>query len=227
LIFYGITVYGPDPATNPRLKTTIADAKRQSLPKEVLESAIKRGQGLSTSGKPLENITMEALFPGGIAAIIECATESKARTLMEVRTILSKNGGSQGVVEYLFKRRGVVRIHTAETSPGDEESGVVDKLMDIQGVEDFEEVESESESESESQDAGGETWEMYCSSTAVKSVADAAEKVAGVEIKGMEILWQPVDYVEAGEDDAAVVERCVEKLEELTEVRQVYLNMVR
>lgn len=216
-------VYGPDPATNPRLKTTIADAKRQSLPKDVLESAIKRGQGLSTSGKPLENVTIEALFPGGVAAIIECATESKARTLMEVRTILSKNGASQGVVEYLFKRRGVVRIFTKETSPGDEESGVVDKLMDVEGVEDFEEVEGESEEG----EGGGETWEMYCAPTAVKSVADAAEQVAGVEIKGMEILWQPVDHVEAREEDAAVVEGCVEKLEDLTEVRQVYLNMLR
>ena len=208
------TVYGPDPSTNPRLKTTITDAKRQSLPKEVIESALKRGQGLSTTGKPLETITIEALFPGNVAAIIECATESKAKTLMEVRTVLTKHGAAAGVVGYLFRRLGVVTINIQDKA-GDAME-ILEPVMEVEGFEDFEELE-----------AGAGTWELLCEPAAVKAVADAVEAVKDVEVKEMSILYRPLEEVDAEGEEREVVEGCVEKLEEMVDVREVYLNMRR
>lgn len=208
---------GPDPASNPRLKTVVADAKRQGLPKEVLEGAIKRGQGLSTSGKPLETVIIEAMFPGGVAAIIECSTESKAKTLMEARTILTKNGGKEGVVGFLFKRRGVVRVKIGGREEGKDVvtfDEIMETALEVEGFEDAEEKEE------------GAIVELYSEASAVKAVADAVEDLKGAEVQSMEILWQAEDTLDVSDDDdATVVANCFEKLEEMTEVQNIYHNM--
>lgn len=206
-------MYGPDPTTNARLKTIIADAKKQGLPKDVLESAIKRGQGLSTTGKPLENVTVEAMFPGGIAAIIECSTESKAKTLMEARTILTKNGGKEGVVAFLFEKKGIVRVKRLEDGPTAEE--IMERAMEVEGFEDFEDMEED------------RLVELLSEPVAAKAVADAVGAMVGVEVQAMEIFSQPVDLIDASKEDTEVVDACVEKLEDMTEVQNIYLNMRR
>lgn len=101
---------GGDPATNVRLRSLIESAKAESVPNANIERAIKKGTG-ALSGDQMQEILYEAYGPAGSAFIIECLTDNKNRTLGNVKTILSKNGGrfaESGSVQWMFERRGVV-----------------------------------------------------------------------------------------------------------------------
>jgi transcriptional/translational regulatory protein YebC/TACO1 len=87
-------VGGPDPTLNSRLAIAITNAKRGQLSKSSIEYAIAKGQGRSLSGQPLESVLIEAMLPSTVAAIIECQTESKAKTLQDLRYIITRNGGT-------------------------------------------------------------------------------------------------------------------------------------
>ncbi|KIV98363.1 uncharacterized protein PV09_09799 [Verruconis gallopava] len=206
-------LYGPDLDANPRLKTVVADAKRQGLPKDVLEAAIKRGQGLSTTGKPLESLTIEAVFAGGVAAIIECSTETKAKTLMDVRNILTKHSGNQSPVQFLFKRRGII-VLKHPLPEGVTVEGIMECALEVDGFEDIDEC-----------DNG--TVELVSEPNAVRAVADAVVGKLGVDIQSLEITWQAMDLVDPPPDNALLIESAVKKIEEMAEVQQVYLNMRR
>ncbi|KAL9104379.1 MAG: hypothetical protein Q9163_000679 [Psora crenata] len=106
--------FGPDPKLNPRLAAVISAAKRQGFPKQSIENAIARGQGVSSSGKPLESLTIEALLPPSIAAIIECQTDSRLRTLADIRYMVKEAGGTVTPTNHLFDKRGKVVF----TNPG-------------------------------------------------------------------------------------------------------------
>jgi transcriptional/translational regulatory protein YebC/TACO1 len=157
-------------------------------------------------------VTIEAVFPSGVAAIIECQTESKGRTLMEVRTILSKHSGNQSPVQFLFKRRGVI-VLKQPLPEGVSVDAIMEHALEVEGFEDIEEDEG--------------MVELISEPNATKAVADAVVNTLGVELESLEIVWQPVDLVDAPEDDAALIEAAVEKIGDLIEVQEVYLNMRR
>ncbi len=100
---------GGDPAMNARLRTAIAGAKAVNLPKEKIETAIKKGTG-ELAGDSLNEVTYEGYGPGGVALLIETATDNRNRTVAEVRHALSKSGGAMGesgCVSWMFERKGV------------------------------------------------------------------------------------------------------------------------
>jgi len=208
---HNFTVYGPDPEANSRLKALLLDAKRQGFPKEGIETAIKRGQGLSTTGKPLDSITVEAMFPSGAAAIIECLTESKAKTLMEVRQILTKHSAQASPTQYLFKRRGSVILKPLGEVSVD---SVMECALEVEGFEDMVEEENA-------------IVELISEPNATKTVANTVVEKLAVEVDSLEILWQPVDYINVSEEDSATIFAAVNKMEEITEVRAIYLNIHR
>lgn len=103
---------GGDVGTNPRLRVAIEKAKAQSMPKDNIERAIKKGTG-ELEGAAIEEIVYEGYGQGGVAVIVECATDNKNRTASEMRLAFSRNGGNLGElgsVGWMFQKKGVIRI---------------------------------------------------------------------------------------------------------------------
>src|SRR3954453_10056863 len=104
---------GGDPAGNPTLADAIAKAKSNSVPNDNIDRAVRRGAGLDAGGADYESIMYEGYGPGGVAVLIECLTDNRNRAASDVRTALTRNGGSladPGSVSYLFTRKGVVLV---------------------------------------------------------------------------------------------------------------------
>ena len=102
---------GPDPTGNPTLYDAVQKAKKNSVPHENIDRAIRRGAGLEAGGAQYETVTYEGYAPGGVAVLVECLTDNRNRTGSEIRTIFSRNGGSMaepGAVSWQFERKGVI-----------------------------------------------------------------------------------------------------------------------
>src|ERR1700758_600446 len=107
---------GGDPAGNPTLFDAIQKAKKSSVPNENIDRAVRRGAGLEAGGATYETVTYEGYAPGGVAVLVQCLTDNKNRAAADVRTALTRNGGSMadpGSVSYLFNRKGVVIVPKA------------------------------------------------------------------------------------------------------------------
>ncbi|KPI41439.1 putative transcriptional regulatory protein [Cyphellophora attinorum] len=109
-LFIASKLGGPDPALNSRLALAITSAKLGQLAKGSIEQAIARGQGKSMTGAPLEQVVIEAMLPANVAAIIECHTENKLRTLQDVRSILTRYGGSTTTTSFFFEKKGKIEF---------------------------------------------------------------------------------------------------------------------
>lgn len=104
---------GADPAGNPTLADAIQKAKKSSVPNDNIDRAVKRGAGLTGDAVDYQTIMYEGYGPGGVAMLIECLTDNRNRAAAEVRTIMSRNGGTMadpGSVSYNFSRKGVIAI---------------------------------------------------------------------------------------------------------------------
>src|SRR5438270_5113611 len=104
---------GGDPNGNPRLRSAILAARAASMPGDNVDRAIKRGTGEGTEGQHFDEIIYEGYAPGGVAVIVETATDNKNRTAAEIRSIFTKNQGnlaSSGSVSYMFHRKGQIVV---------------------------------------------------------------------------------------------------------------------
>lgn len=127
---------GGDPDTNSALKNAIAEAKADSVPNANIERAIKKGTG-ELKGERMEEVMYACMAPGGVACLIECLTDNTNRTLGNVKTIVSKNGGTfteSSSVLWMFARRGVVVAKRVE-SRGESVEELELALIDV-GAED-------------------------------------------------------------------------------------------
>src|SRR6195952_4923243 len=107
---------GGDPDGNPTLFDAIQKAKRTSVPIDNIERAVKRGSGAEGTGVDYQSITYGGYGPGGVAVLVECLTDNRNRAASDVRTAMTRNGGSMadpGSVAYLFNRKGVVIVPKA------------------------------------------------------------------------------------------------------------------
>ena len=124
---------GGDPNFNPRLRQAIATARGESMPVDNIERAIKKGTG-ELEGAAYEEMTYEGYGPGGVAILLEAATDNKNRSAAEIRAIFTKNHGhlaGSGSVAWMFHRKGVITI----TAPGISEDDVILAALDA-GAED-------------------------------------------------------------------------------------------
>src|SRR5699024_5557014 len=115
---------GADPAGNPTLYDAIQKAKKSSVPNDNIDRAVKRGGGQDGSAVDYATIMYEGYGPNGVAFLIECLTDNKNRAAMEVRTAMTRGGGSMadpGSVSYLFNRKGVVIVGREQTTTIDED----------------------------------------------------------------------------------------------------------
>lgn len=198
---------GGDPKNNPTLATAIEKAKENSMPAENIDRAIKRGTG-EIEGVQYEQITYEGYGPNGVALLVEVTTDNKNRSVSEVRSILTRAGGSmgaQGSVSWMFQRKGVILV--PKDAPVTEE-----QLFDMA-------VEAGAEDMNVSEDH----YEIVTEPAEFESVKKTlAEK--GVPISSSELSMVPQSTVKLDKEGAKKVLRLVDALEELDDVQEVYAN---
>ena len=202
-------MWGPDPKSNPRLNLAISKAKQAQVPKTLIETAIARGQGISTSGQALESMVIEALLPGSVAAVIECLGVNKARILQDVRHIIKDYGGSVTPTMYLFDKKGRVVFEKENLNPDDYldaaiEAGATDVDTDGEG-----------------------RLVVFTEPTETKAVGEAFSKATGLAIERAAIIWDPKKETMVtvkNEEDIQTLEELLSELRDDASVRDVYLN---
>jgi len=199
---------GPDPAGNPTLYDAVQKAKRSSVPNDNIDRAVRRGAGLEAGGAAYESVTYEGYAPGGVAVLVECLTDNKNRAAADVRTALTRNGGSMadpGSVSYLFSRKGVVIVPKAG---GVTEDDVLAAVLDA-GAEEVDDL--------------GESFEVVSEATDLVSVRTALQQ-AGIDYESAEAAFLPSVEVPLDENSARSVFRLIEAIEDSDDVQDVYAN---
>ncbi|OKL54913.1 transcriptional regulator [Bowdeniella nasicola] len=199
---------GGDPAANPTLYDAIQKAKRNSVPADNIERAVKRGSGEETGGADWETIMYEGYGPGGVAFLIECLTDNRNRAASDVRVALTRNGGNladPGSVSYLFSRKGVIVVPKTE---GMTEDDILDAVLEAGA----EEVEDQ-----------GEVFEIRTEPGDVVAVRTALQD-AGVEYDSAEAQFVPATEVEVDLEGAKKCLRLVDALEDCDDVQNVFAN---
>jgi YebC/PmpR family DNA-binding regulatory protein len=200
---------GGDPAANPRLRSAILAARSQSMPSDNIERAIKRGTGEGVEAQHFEEIIYEGYALGGIAVIVEAATDNKNRTAAEIRSIFSKNHGnlaSSGSVSYMFHKKGQI---TVPSDSIDEE-----RLFEVALEAGAEELTTDEK--------------LYVITTSPDQLYAVAEalKHEGVTIDGQKFTFIPDTTVSVADEATAVqILRLCESLEDDDDVQNVYSNL--
>ena len=199
---------GGDPAGNPTLYDAIQKAKKTSVPNDNIERAVKRGSGAEAGGADYQTIMYEGYGPNGVAVLVECLTDNRNRAAAEVRTAMTRNGGSMadpGSVSYLFNRKGVVIV---PKSDGLTEDDVLGAVLDA-GAEEVNDLD--------------EAFEVVSEATDLVAVRTALQD-AGVDYDSAEASFLPSVSVPLDEDGAKKVFRLIEALEDSDDVQNVYAN---
>ncbi|WP_170409528.1 YebC/PmpR family DNA-binding transcriptional regulator [Ruegeria atlantica] len=195
----------PDPDKNPRLRLAVKEAKSNSVPKDVIDRAIKKS--VAGEGDEYEEIRYEGYGPNGVAVIVETMTDNRNRTASTVRSTFSKNGGNlgeTGSVGFMFERKGEV------VYPGS--AGDADTLFEAAieaGAEDV-----------ESSDEGHIIW---CADTDLNEVSNALEAALG-ESESTKLVWKPTTTTELGLEDMQKLMKLVDALEDDDDVQRVTTN---
>ena len=204
-------VGGGDPEGNPTLYDAIQKAKKASVPSDNIERAVKRGSGSDSGAAQYETILYEGYGPSGVAILIECLTDNRNRAASEVRSAMTRNGGSMadpGSVSYLFNRKGVVVVPKQQ---GDREIGEDDLLEVVldAGADDVEDL--------------GEAFEVRSDAGDLVAVRSAIQQ-AGLDYDSADSAWVPSVTVELDESSAQKIFRLLEALEDSDDVQNVYAN---
>jgi YebC/PmpR family DNA-binding regulatory protein len=199
---------GGDPAGNPTLYDAIQKAKKNSVPNENIDRAVHRGAGLEAGGATYETVTYEGYAPGGVAVLVQTLTDNRNRAAADVRTALTRNGGSMadpGSVSYLFNRKGVVIVGKAD---GVTEDDVLTAVLDA-GAEEVNDL--------------GDSFEVVSEATDLVAVRKALQE-AGIDYESAEAAFLASVEVPLDEDQAKRVFRLIEALEDSDDVQDVYAN---
>jgi YebC/PmpR family DNA-binding regulatory protein len=197
---------GGDPGMNPRLRTIIADAKANNMPRENIERAIRRGTG-EEPGVSYEEITYEGYGPGGAALLIQSLTDNKNRTVGEIRHMMGKYNGNlaaENSVAWMFSRKGQVIV---EKTNADEET-LLNAALDA-GADDMND--------------DGSAWEIVCSPENFEKVRDAV-KGLGLEPASAEVAMIPQNYVKLQGKEAQQMLKLMEALDDHDDVQHVWAN---
>ncbi|ACV09027.1 YebC/PmpR family DNA-binding transcriptional regulator [Jonesia denitrificans] len=198
---------GGDPQGNPTLFDAIQTAKKNSVPGDNIDRAVKRGAGLIEGGADYQTIMYEGYAPGGVAILVECLTDNKNRSAADVRVAFTRGGGQladPGSVAYMFSRKGLVVIPANNHNEDDIMMAVLDAGA--------EEVNQE-----------GDTFEVLCEATDLRAVRDALES-ADIEYDSAESIWHPATRIELDADGARKVFKLIDALEDSDDVQNVYAN---
>ncbi len=195
----------PDPDKNPRLRLAVKEAKSNSVPKDVIDRAIKKSQ--AGEGDEYEEIRYEGYGPNGVAVIVEAMTDNRNRTASNVRSTFTKNGGNlgeTGSVGFMFERKGAVSYPAAV---GDADTVMMAAIE--AGAEDVESTED-----------GHVIW---CADTDLNDVSNALEAELG-ESESSKLVWRPTTTTEMDLEAMQRLMKLIDALEDDDDVQQVTTN---
>ena len=199
-------VGGGDPDRNPRLRMALLKCRSANMPSDNIERAVKKGAGGGETAN-FEDLTYEIYGPHGVALLVELSTDNRNRTAAEVRSLLSKNGGSiatAGSVSRLFHRKGQMIVSREATDE--------DRLMELAleaGAEDFK--------------AEPEGYEIITAPTSFEGVHRRLE-TRGVKCEAAEVTWLPAVTVPVSKANAPAVHKLIDALEEHDDVKEIHTN---
>ncbi|MET8521963.1 YebC/PmpR family DNA-binding transcriptional regulator [Nocardioides sp. NBC_00163] len=203
---------GPDPTGNPTLFDAIQKAKKQSVPNDNIDRAVKRGGGLDGGGVSYDTIMYEVYGPQGVALLIECLTDNRNRAAMEVRTAVTRNGGTMadpGSVSRLFDRKGVVVVAKAQEGNTITEDDLLEATLDA-GAEDVNDL--------------GESFEIVSDPSDVVAVRTALQD-AGIDYDSAEVQFvASMDIPVADASAAGKVFKLIDAVDDLDDVQNVFSN---
>ncbi|KRC51224.1 transcriptional regulator [Leifsonia sp. Root227] len=200
---------GADLSGNPTLVDAIQKAKKTSVPNDNIDRAVKRGAGLTGESIDYATIMYEGYGPNGIALLIECLTDNKNRAAAEVRTAMTRNGGTMadpGSVAYNFHRKGVIVVPHAD---GLTEDDVLTAVLDA-GAEDVTDR--------------GESFEVQTEATDMVAARTALQE-AGIDYDSADVEFVASLNIEADAETARKVFRLIDALEDSDDVQNVYTNL--
>ncbi len=195
----------PDPEKNPRLRLAVKEAKSNSVPKDVIDRAIKKSQGGDADS--YDEIRYEGYGPNGVAVIVETMTDNRNRTASNVRSTFSKNGGNlgeTGSVGFMFDRKGEITYLPA--------AGDADTVMMAAIEAGAEDVESSEDGHI-----------IYCADTDLNEVSNALEAELG-ESESTRLIWKPTTTTELDLDGMQTLMKLVNALEDDDDVQRVTTN---
>jgi len=195
----------PDPDKNPRLRLAVKEAKSQSVPKDVIDRAMKKSQG--GDAESYDEIRYEGYGPGGVAVIVEAMTDNRNRTASTVRSTFTKCGGNlgeTGSVSFMFDRKGQV-LYPLEV--GDEDTVMMAALE--AGAEDVETTE--------------DGHAIFCADTDLNEVSNALEAQLG-ESESAKLIWKPQTTTELDLEGMEKLMKLIDTLEDDDDVQRVTAN---
>ena len=192
---------------NPRLADVVAKAKKIGFPKASIESAIARGQGVSPSGAALENLTVEAMVPPSVSVIVECQTDSKLRTLSDVRLAIKDAGGTVTPTNHLFERKGRIVLRNPN---GMEETEIFDQAIEAGAID----VET------------GEDGAIVVSteSSQTTAIANILRQTTDLEVNSSDIVWDPKEDMMVDVSSRDGLDAFLERIQDISSVQDVYMN---
>ena len=202
---------GADPAGNPTLFDAIAKAKKNSVPSDNIDRALKRASGAEAGGSKYETIMYEGYGPGGVAFLIECLSDNRNRVASDVRVAVTRNGGTiadPGSVAYMFNRKGVLIVKKQQIGREISEDDLLEVVLDT-GAEEVNDL--------------GENFEVVTSPTELTSARDALRR-AGLEYDSADISFLPTVSVSVDVETAKLVFELIDAIEDLEDVQNVYGN---
>ncbi|HZF68621.1 MAG TPA: YebC/PmpR family DNA-binding transcriptional regulator, partial [Gemmatirosa sp.] len=197
---------GGDPEHNPRLRLAIDTARQNSMPKENIERAVKKGTG-ELEGVDYQEVMYEAYGPGGVALLIMALTDNPTRTVADVRHKLSRGGGNLGTansVAWLFDRKGQMQVDATRH----EEDAVMEAALEA-GAEDVARDE--------------DVFVVTCDQAALHATKEGLE-AAGIPVTEAQLTWVPKNTVRVEGEAAPQLVKLLEALEDLDDVQKVEGN---
>ena len=201
---------GPDPSGNPHLRAIIANAKRENMPKDNIERAIKNAVGKDQND--FKSVTYEGYGPHGVAVLVDTLTDNTTRTVGDVRSVFNKfagNLGTTGSLSFLFDHKSEFSFRKKDGLDMDE---LILELIDYGVDDEYDEDEEEN------------SITIYGDPKSFGQIQSYLEE-HGFEVIGAEFTYVPNNLKEVGPEERATIDKMVERLEEFDDVQTVYTNM--
>ena len=201
---------GPEPENNPTLRSIIANCKRENMPKDNIERAIKNAMGKDKSA--YKTMTYEGYGPHGIAIFVDTLTDNTTRTVADVRSVFNKFSGTLGTtgsLAFLFDHKCVF---TFKKPAGLDMDELVLELIDVNAEDEYDEDEEEG------------TITIYGDPKSYSMIQKFLEE-KGFEDIGGEFTYIPNDLKDLGDEERATIDKMVEKIEDFDDVQSVYTNL--
>lgn len=200
---------GPDPLANPTLFDAVQKSRKNSVPLDNIERALKRGSGAESGGADWQTIMYEGYGPNGVALLIECLTDNRNRAASEVRVAVTRNGGTMadpGSVAYLFNRKGVIIVAKVDGKPSEDDILLATLEAGAEEVNDL-----------------GDSFEIVSEASDLVATRTALQS-AGIDYESAESSFLPSVSIDLDEESAPKIFRLIDALEDCDDVQNVFAN---